>query len=81
MLFLRTDTDQSALIPGRTVLKLFLDRRRRRSPEDEEYNADNGGGGGNSDDETEWLPCACCRMTQITVLVGSLVSFRDGGST
>ena len=79
--FLSTDVDHLALIPGRTPWQLFLDRGRRISREDEEYNADNGGGGVNSNDETEWFLCTCRHTTQLTCLVGSLVTFRDGGST
>ena len=36
VLFLRTDKDRSALIPGRTVWQLFLDRGRRISREDDD---------------------------------------------
>ena len=56
--------------------QLFLDRGRRSLRDDEEYNAARDGGG-NSYDETEWFPCTCCRTTQLTGLVGSLVTFRD----
>ena len=38
-------------------------------------------GFGKSDDEIVWYPYVCFRTTRLNVLVGSLVTIRDGGST
>ena len=38
------------------------------------------GGGNNSDDNMEWCPRTCYSTERLTVLFGSLVTFRDGVS-